>query len=304
LKVLKPVSVAPEHSQRLLRVGLAQWCPVPGDPAQNLSVASELVTRAGAAGCRLVVMPELWASGYDPATLAADLRACAEPLGGPRGELLSALARQHDLWLAAGSVPERDGAGRVFNTLPLYAPSGRLVAFHRKFHPYVPGGEDRAFSAGEGPTVCECGPELGTVGLSVCYDGDFPETGRALRGAGARLVLQPAAYEHGAEGWWDRLYPAHALANGQWWILVNQIGEGCFGASRIISPLGEVVAEATRCDGGGGASVSLEPELLVADVDLIGGLEQADAEASVLFDERLPDAPVRTVSAAAGAPVA
>jgi predicted amidohydrolase len=291
--------VAPESDQARppLRVGLAQWCAVPGDPDRNLADAAELVARAGAAACRLVVMPELWASGYDPGTLAADLETSAEPLDGPRGERLSALAAEHELWLAAGSVPERGADGQIYNTLPLYDPSGRLVASHRKFHRYTPGGEDRAFAAGQGPTVCDCGPELGIVGLSVCYDGDFPETGRALRAAGARLVLEPAAYECGAETWWERLYPAAALANGQWWVLVNQTGEGCFGASRVISPLGEVVAQAAQWTGAGAVP---EPELIVAEIDLLGGLEQADGEASCLFQDRMVDAPVRVVSAVAG----
>ena len=288
--------VAPDSGQARppLRVGLAQWAAVPGEPERNLDDAIELIAQAGAAGCRLVVLPELWPSGYDPSTLAADLEASAQPLDGPRGERLSAVAAEHELWLAAGSVPERAEDGRIYNTLPLYDPSGRLVSSHRKFHRYVPGGEDVAFSAGPGPTVCDCGPELGIVGLSVCYDGDFPETGRALRAAGARLVLQPAAYECGAETWWDRLYPAAALANGQWWILVNQAGEGCFGSSRIVSPLGEVVADGTRCGGGGDDP---EPQLVVADIDLAGGLAQADAHAAALFGDRLTDAPVRVLSA-------
>jgi predicted amidohydrolase len=288
----------PQLEPRALRIGLAQWPAVPGDPARNLEVAGELVAEAGGARCRLVVMPELWASGYDPATLAADMRACAEPLSGPRSAHLAALAAEHELWLAAGSVPERDAADRVYNTLALYDPAGRLVASHRKFQRYLPGGEDRAFEAGEGPTVCDCGAELGVVGLSVCYDGDFPETARALREAGARLVLQPSAYECGAEGWWDRLYPAAALANGQWWVLVNQIGEGCFGASRIISPLGEVVAEATRWTNGGEGE-SAARELLVVDIDLTAGIAQSDAEASSLFEDRRPGAPVRRLSAGA-----
>jgi len=294
------VAPDPDQARSPLRVGLAQWCPVPGDPARNLADAAGLVARAGAAACRLVVLPELWASGYDPDTLVTDLERCAEPLDGPRGERLSALAAEYELWLAAGSVPERDPGGRIYNTLPLYDPSGRLVASHRKFHRYLPGGEDRAFAAGDGPTVCDCGAELGIVGLSICYDGDFPETGRALRQAGARLVLQPSAYECGAETWWERLYPATALANGQWWVLVNQIGEGCFGASRVISPGGEIVVQAAQLED---AEALPEPELLVVELDLAGGLARADSESASLFDERMTDAPVRVLSAGAGARV-
>jgi predicted amidohydrolase len=286
----------PGQARSPLRVGLAQWSAVPGDPDRNLAEATRLIGQAAESGCRLVVLPESWPSGYDPETLAADVAASAEPLDGPRGRQLSRLAAEHELWLLAGSVPERDQTGDVYNTIPFYDPTGRLIASHRKFHLYLPGNEDRAFATGTGPTVCDCGPELGIVGLSICFDGDFPETARGLREAGARLVLQPSAYEYAAEHWWDRLYPANALANGQWWLLVNQVGGECFGASRVISPLGEVIAEARRLDGAGPAP---EPELVVADIDLAHGLELADAEAGLLFEDRLAGAPVRLTSAAA-----
>jgi predicted amidohydrolase len=278
-----------------VRVGLAQWGATPGAPAENLATATALVASAGAAGCDLVVLPELWPSGYDPATLTADVAAAAEPLDGPRGSALAALAREHGLWLAAGSVPELDG-GRPYNTAPLYDPRGRLVARHRKFHRYGPV-ERAAFDGGDGPTVYLPGEGAPGIGLTVCFDGDFPETGRALRAAGARLVIEPAAYEHAAEAWWDRLYPAHALANGQWWLLANQAGgpadSGCFGRSRAVSPTGEIVAEAGRAAPG----ATPEPELCVADLDLAAGWATADAEAAELFAERTPDAPVTVLSA-------
>ena len=277
-----------------VRVGLVQWHPTPGAPETNLATATALIGRAGRAGCTLVVMPELWPSGYDPATLGADVASAAEPLDGPRGRRLAALAREHRLWLQAGTVPELVD-GRRYNTAPLYGPDGRLLARHRKFHRYGPGGEPRVFDAGEGPTVYAPAGDGPAIGLSVCFDGDFPETGRALREAGARLVLQPAAYEYAAEPWWERLYPGHALANGQWWVLANQAGgpadAGCFGRSQVISPGGEVVAEAPRATPGSEPA----PELLVADVDLAAGCRQADAESSVLFDDRIAHAPVTVV---------
>jgi predicted amidohydrolase len=102
-------------------------------------------------------------------------------------------------------------------------------------------------------------------------------------------VIEPAAYEFAAESWWDRLYPAHALANGQWWILVNQAGgdaeTGCFGRSRVLSPTGEVVAEASRAPAG----TVPDPELLVVDIPL--GSEPAPG---VLFTDRPVD-PVASV---------
>lgn len=274
-----------------VRVGLAQWRATPGAPAENLATATELIEGAARAGCRLVVLPELWASGYAPDTLDVDVRAAAEPLKGPRGRALAALAGRHGLWLVAGSVPEAD-AGQVYNTATLYDPDGRLIAHHRKFCLYAPGGEPDVFTPGSGPTVADT-VELGPVGLSVCFDGDFPETARALRAAGARLVIEPAAYEFAAESWWERLYPGHALANGQWWILVNQAGgepeTGCFGRSRVVSPAGEVIAEAARASPGS----TPDPELLVVDLPL--GTEAQDG---VLFADRPVDPVVSVFSPA------
>lgn len=274
-----------------LRVGLAQWRSIPGAPAENLGTATKLVERAADAGCRLVVLPELWACGYAPATLKRDAHAAAEPLEGARGRALSSLARRHDLWLLAGSVPEAD-TGHVYNTAAFYDPDGRLTARHRKFALYAPGGEPDVFAPGTGPTVADTA-ELGRVGLVVCFDGDFPETARALRTAGARLVIEPAAYEFAAETWWERLYPGHALANGQWWLLANQAGgdanSGCFGRSRVLSPSGEVVAEAIRARPG----TTPDPELLVVDLPL-----GADAPDGVLFADR-PVNPVASVVSSA-----
>src|SRR5215831_14331661 len=185
-------------------VGIAQWLPRPGDAAGNLAAALELVAELGRRRCDLIVLPELWPSGYSPQTLAGDVAAAGA-------------------WLAAGSAPERDGSD-VYNTALLFGRDGELRAVHRKAHLYAPLGEDEVFSAGQRLTVCPT-DDFGVLGLPVCFDGDFPETARALRLAGARVVVQASAYEVEAESWWDRLYPARALENGQWWVMSNQCGK-------------------------------------------------------------------------------
>lgn len=237
-------------------VGIAQWLPAPGRPAANLETATGLVTELARRGADLVVLPELWPCGYDVATLRRDATAAAEPLAGPRVAALATCARDLGIWLAAGSVPEAVPEAAVYNTALLFDRQGRLRAWHRKTHLYAPTGEDRIFAAGDRITTCRTG-ELGVVGLTVCFDGDFPETGRALRDAGATLVIQPSAYESAAATWWDVLYRAVALSNGQWWVLANQCGAGMLGRSQVISPFGEVVAVA-----------GVEAELMVTEVPL------------------------------------
>ena len=72
-------------------------------------------------------------------------------------------------------------------------------------HLYTPLKEDTAVAAGDEITVTEA-KEFGRVGVSICFDGDFPEVARAMRRAGARIVLHPSAYETEATTWWETLF--------------------------------------------------------------------------------------------------
>ena len=274
-----------------LTIGIGQWLPQPGDPDANLATALDLTMRLAAQGADLVVLPELWPSGYDPATLPDDVAAAAEPLAGQRGTILSSLARELGIWLAAGTVPEiADGA--IYNTAALYDRSGKLAAWHRKVHLYEALGEHRTFSAGDQLTVVQTA-ELGTLGLAICFDGDFAETARALRRAGATTVVLPCAYELEARNWWRTLYPAHALANGQWWVMANQCGanSSCtlLGESQIINPQGHFAARAA----GALDDSPPRPELLLATLELHRETEQAERDNSVLWRTQ-PQAEVAT----------
>jgi predicted amidohydrolase len=270
-----------------LTIALCQWLAVPGDHDTNLKVAEELIGAAARQGADVVVLPELWACGYDAGSLPADAAAAAEPIPGPRTEALAGFARTLGIWLFAGSLPERHGPS-LYNTAVAFDRDGRLVASHRKAHLYPTTGEERVFTPGDTLTTVET-EELGVVGLTICFDGDFPEVPVALARRGARLVIQPSAYELEAADWWDHIYPGAAVANGQWWVLVNQCGSTpsgtLLGASRIISPSGHVVAEASRTALGRQAS---EPEVLVQTIPFAAELTLADPSVDLLLRTRRP----------------
>jgi predicted amidohydrolase len=263
------------------RIGISQWLPVRGAAAANREHGLGSIAALAERGCDLVVLPELWPCGFAWQTLAADARAAAEPLDGPRTELLATAARAARCVVLAGTVPEADGDD-VFNTALLFGADGSLLGTHRKAHLYTPAGEDDAFAAGDRLTVVDT-ESFGPVGIATCFDGDFPEVARAMRRAGARVVLHPAAYEVEAAAWWDLLYPANALANGVWWISANQCGcNGAgtlLGASRVIAPDGTIRAEAPRA----GVGQHCDPALLVVDVELANALAAWDASSSVLL---------------------
>jgi predicted amidohydrolase len=239
----------------------------PGEPKRNLQTALDMIDLASARGVEFLVLPELWACGYDPLTLPDDARQAAEPREGPRQERLAAAARGANLWLVAGSVPELDEGGDLYNTALVFNPHGDLVAWHRLAHLYPPTLESSIFRPGDRLTTFE-DPALGVVGVAIGFDGDFPEVAQTLALRGARLVVAPSAYEVEGATTWDVLYPALALANSQWWIQANQCGAHAtttlLGASRIVAPTGTVVAEATRAVPG----CTHHPELLVQRIDL------------------------------------
>jgi nucleobase:cation symporter-1, NCS1 family len=143
--------------------------------------------------------------------VGADARAAAEPIDGPVQRRMAAAARATGMVVCAGSFPELDGE-QLRNTAVVYGPAGELLLCHRKACLY--GAEPEVFRPGNAVTAGDIAG-IGRVGLCVCFDGDFPETARALRDAGADLVLHPCAYEAGAQSWWDTIYPAQALCNGQ-----------------------------------------------------------------------------------------
>jgi predicted amidohydrolase len=260
-----------------VRVGIAQWTP-DREPGVNLRTAESAVRGLARRGCRLAVLPELWLCGYRTATLGTDARAAAEPIDGPVQRRLAALAMSTGMVLCAGSFPELDG-GQLFNTAAVYGPAGDLLLRHRKKCLY--GTEPAVFRPGNATTVGDIAG-IGRVGLCICFDGDFPETARSLRAAGADLVLHPSAYEAAAQSWWDTIYPAQALCNGQWWIAANQHGgdgaDRMLGGSRVIAPDGRTVAAAPR-----NRDLVPAPELLVVDVAVDDELATAAAAGSVLW---------------------
>ena len=105
---------------------------------------------------------------------------------GPLTDELAAIARANGVWLVPGSVFERGEDGRVHNTALVLSPEGELVASYRKVFPWQP----HEPSAPGDRFVTFDVPDVGRLGLSICYDGSFPETCRELAWMGAEVVLQ------------------------------------------------------------------------------------------------------------------
>lgn len=194
---------------------------------------------AAAAGARLVALPEMFACGFSMAT-----ERIAEPEGGPSSRFLVEQARRLGLWLA-GSVPERPVPGeRPFNTLVVAGPGGECVRY-RKIHPFTYAGEHEHYQAGTaGVTLAIEGVRFA---LFICYDLRFANELWPLAGdTDAYLVV--ANWPETRRHHWRTLIEARAIENQAYVVGVNRVGEGgglrYSGDSRIVDPLGEVLASA------------------------------------------------------------
>jgi predicted amidohydrolase len=222
------------------------------DRGANLARAACLVREAAARGARLVVLPEVFAWRGPRGEEAA----AVEPIPGPTTERLAALARELEIHLCAGSLLEAAaGERRAYNTSCLFDPQGTLVARYRKLHLFdvdLPGQVTvcESDTRAPGAEVVTVPTELGTLGLTICYDLRFPELYRRLVRAGAEVLLVPSAFTFptGAAHW-EPLCRARAIENQCYLIAPDQTGRSPhgfadWGDSLIVDPWGRVLARA------------------------------------------------------------
>lgn len=210
----------------------------------------------GQAGADLVVLPELWTTG---AFAFEEFGREAEPLEGPTHEAMAKAARDAEVWLHAGSIPERDSYGTLYNTSLVFSPSGDRVAAYRKIHRFgFDKGEAVLMGRGEDLVTVRL-PET-TVGVATCYDLRFPELFRGLVDAGAETLVVPAGWPERRRAHWTLLAQARAVENQAFVLACGTAGTHAgvpqAGHSIVVDPWGEVLAEAGS-----------DEEILTVDID-------------------------------------
>ncbi|MGC0330733.1 putative amidohydrolase [Streptomyces sp. SAI-170] len=198
----------------------------------------------GQAGADLVVLPELWTTG---AFAYEEFGREAEPLQGPTYEAMAKAASDAGVWLHAGSIPERDPEGPLYNTSLVFSPSGDLVAAYRKIHRFgFDKGEAVLMGAGEELVTVRL-PET-TLGLATCYDLRFPELFRGLVDAGAETLVIPAGWPERRRAHWTLLAQARAVENQSFVLACGTAGTHAgvpqAGHSIVVDPWGEVLTQA------------------------------------------------------------
>ncbi|MGD2205930.1 MAG: carbon-nitrogen family hydrolase [Anaerolineae bacterium] len=221
-------------------VALAQMAIATGRPERNKETVRALAAETADRGADLLMLPELWPTGYDLAH--ADEYAAALDAG--PFALMADLAQAHQMHIV-GTALEANPAGRPFNTATLYDPDGRLVGAYRKVHLFPPMGETEHMTAGDALPAFDL--PWGRTALAICYDLRFPEMWRHYAYSGAQLILIPAEWPLRRVEHWRLLLRARAVENQLFVVGCNRAGDamdGDYGGhSAAVDPWGEVLVE-------------------------------------------------------------
>jgi deaminated glutathione amidase len=233
--------------------------------AENIAATSALIREAAENGADLIMTPEMTSLMELGRT---DLFAQIKPQDkDPALEAFRALAAELGRWLLVGSLAIRTSEAKAANRSFLIAPDGSIAASYDKLHMFdvdLAGGEtyreSASYSAGSEAVTADL--PWGRLGLTVCYDLRFPQLYRSLARQGACFLAIPSAFTRKTgEAHWHVLVRARAIENGCFVFApaqggTHENGRETFGHSLIVSPWGEILAEA-----------GTEPGVIYADVD-------------------------------------
>lgn len=228
-----------------IRLALAQISSKRENKKANFSKIEQLTLNAKQEKTDLIIFPELSLTGY---VVLDQIYGLAETIPGATTTKVEALAKKTGMHIIFG-MPElsEKTQATVFNTAVIVGPQG-LIGKYRKM--YLPTHsvfeEKRYFRPGYEPSSFQT--DIGNIGLCICYDVFFPEVLRLTRLKGAQLIVCISASPAVRRGYFEILTSARALENTAYLAYVNLAGveDGLqfWGGSRLVSPTGDVVANA------------------------------------------------------------
>jgi deaminated glutathione amidase len=241
----------------MLRIALIQLCS--GIDAQANAVQVEAYAlEAAQAGAQLILTPEM--TGLLDRD-AARLRLNAQHAGhAPSLFALQRVAKAKSVWILLGSLPiplagVQDGAPAFVNRSFFIDNQGEIVAHYDKIHRFDVDlsateryRESATYAAGDRAVVVPT--PWGKLGLSICYDVRFAALYRALAQAGASMIAVPSAFTvPTGQAHWHVLLRARAIETGSYIFAPAQCGmhadgRQTYGHSLVVSPWGEVLADA------------------------------------------------------------
>ena len=250
------------------------------DVPANVAAAADLVRRAADQGAELLVLPELFLTGYELTGIATAPEEYVLEAGDSRLDpLATACADTRTAAVIGAAGRDADDAGLLHISALVLGRDGRFAARYDKQHVTR---SERAAGFSPGVGGCTLTVDGWRLGLGICWDSGFPEHARAAALDGCHAYLVGAMFGQGS-GASQRavVFPARALDNTGYALLANHSGpsgpyRGC-GGSAVWNPDGSLLVDAGNAVPGV-AVARLDPQVLA----------RMRAEEPVLVDPSLP----------------
>ncbi|AOH55302.1 hydrolase [Peribacillus muralis] len=244
-----------------------------GQPDINYQHAEQWVEKAVNAAADIVILPELWTTGYDLTRLNEIGDVEAEKTIG----FIKNMARKHQIHIVGGSIAKKTHKG-IYNTMIIIDKNGNLVKEYDKLHLFQLMDEHHFLQPGENDGLFTLDDKI-CAGF-ICYDIRFPEWQRAHSARGAEVLFVTAEWPKPRLDHWRSLLISRAIENQAYVVAVNRSGSDVnnvfAGHSMIIDPWGRIVSEAGE-----------ESELLTGTLDFT---EVSSARSKIpVFEDRRPD---------------
>jgi omega-amidase len=232
------------------------------DQDVTLEKAGRMIAEAAANGAQVVALPEMFNCPYSRKYFHPYAQLGHEKTTG----LLSKWAKDNNIIIIGGSIPETDG-DKIYNTSFVFDENGNQIAKHRKVHLFdvdLPGmrfKESATFTPGDKITVFDT--KYGRMGVAVCFDIRFPELFRAMAVRGAQVIFLPAQFGiTTGSAHWEMALSSRAVDNEVFVVGASAARyEGfsyeCWGHSTVCDPFGNTIA---TCDE--------KEQILYCDIDL------------------------------------
>jgi predicted amidohydrolase len=211
----------------------------------NYDKVERLLSRAGPEAGDLVVLPEMFDTGF-----SFNVESTSDRDNATLNYLLQ-LAGDLGVYVQ-GARTVSSGAALAENRATVVSPAGQVLADYAKVHPFSYGREQERFEGGRSVVVYRCGdgdssPPAPVVCPAICYDLRFPELFRLGLFQGAEVFAIGANWPEARQHHWRALLIARAIENQAIVLGVNRTGRdpnlNYVGGSIAVGPRGDILGE-------------------------------------------------------------
>lgn len=227
----------------LVNVALIQMQQVQCDVDQNISHLRSIIEREPLEGVDLILLPEMWTTGFVTRMEEGLSEAYSRGL-----KVMRELSQQYGC-AVYGSLLKVLKDGRLANAGVFVDISEGIEEEYHKVHLFGPGGEAKFFEAGDRRCVVEW--RGWKVFLTICYDLRFPVWMRYSDEIPYDMILCTANWPYPRQEAWKALLRARAIDNQAYVLGCNRVGQGPKtliypGDSVIACPKGELLHEIVK----------------------------------------------------------